>query len=81
MKFNPSKYPTACTCDRLQKSCERRLHTAWPGLGVCHYSVICIKYIGVDISSFLSWNSHLDHIVGSADKTVAFVWCKMKTTM
>ena len=36
-------------------------------------TVTCAKYLGVDISSGLSWNSHIDRIEGSANRTLGFI--------
>ena len=34
------------TCDRIQETCKKRLHTAWTGLGVCHKcEVSCCGYL------------------------------------
>ena len=42
-------------------------------------SVSCAKYLGVDISSSLSWNSHINRIVSSANRTLNFVRRNIKT--
>ena len=37
--------------------------------------------LGVDISSGLSWNFHIDQIVGSANRTLGFIRRNIKTKM
>ena len=44
-------------------------------------SVTCAKYLGVDISSSLSWNSHINRIVSNANRTLNFVRRNIKTKM
>ena len=37
-------------------------------------AVTSAKYLGVDIySSTLSWNSHIDHVVGNANRSLGFI--------
>ena len=43
--------------------------------------VTCTKYLGVDISGSLSWNSHIDRITGTTNRTLAFLWRNIKTKM
>ena len=43
--------------------------------------VTCAKYLGVDISSSLSWNSHINRIVSNANRTLNFVRRNIKTKM
>ena len=70
MECNPSK------CQVVQVTGSRRpLNTkyiAWPGPGDSH---LCFKYLGVDISSGLSRNPHIDRfdIAGSANWTLDFI--------
>ena len=68
---------SGCTCVRLQKTCETRLHRH----GQVLESVTCAKYLGVDISSSLSWNSHIDRIACTANQTLGFVRRNTKTKM
>ena len=35
--------------------------------------VASARYLGVDISSVLSWNSHIDRITGNANRTLGFI--------
>ena len=44
-------------------------------------SVTCAKYLGVDISGSLTWNSHIERITGSANRTLGFVQRNIKTKM
>ena len=69
MEFNPSK------CQVVQVTGSRnpisaslyRLH------GEILETVSCAKYLGVDITSNLSWSSHVDTITNSANKTLGFI--------
>ena len=36
--------------------------------------VPCGRYLGVDISSDLTWNSHIDHITANANQTLGFIY-------
>ena len=42
-------------------------------------SVTSARYLGVDISSSLSWNPHVDRITGNANRTLGFVRRNIKT--
>ena len=42
-------------------------------------SVTCAKYLGFDISSDLSWSSHVDRITGIANQTLGFIRRNIKT--
>ena len=44
-------------------------------------TVTCARYLGVDVSSNLSWGSHIDRITGTAHKTLGFVKQNIKTKM
>ena len=75
-EFNPSK------CQVIQVSGSKRpvkrdfvLH--------CQVleSATCAKYLGVDISGSLSWNSHIDRIASTANRTLGFVRHNIKTKM
>ena len=44
-------------------------------------SVTYAKYLGVDISSDLTWNSHVDRITGNANRTLGFIRRNIKTKM
>ena len=36
-------------------------------------SVPCAMYLSVDISSGLTWNSHVDHVTANANQTLGFI--------
>ena len=77
MEFNPSK------CQVVQVTGSRnpisaslyRLH------GEILETVSCAKYLGVDITSNLSWGSHVDRITNSANKTLGFIKRNVRTKM
>ena len=41
--------------------------------------VTSAKYLGVDISGGLSWNSHIDRITGNANRTLGYIKRNIKT--
>ena len=41
--------------------------------------VTSAKYLGVDISGGLSWNSHIDRITGNANRTLGYIKINIKT--
>ena len=41
--------------------------------------VTSARYLGVDISSGLSWNSHIDRITGNANRTLGYIRRNNKT--
>ena len=49
--------------------------------GVALETVTCARYLGVDVSSNLSWGSHIDRITGTAHKTLGFVKRNIRTKM
>ena len=57
------------------------LKTAYKLHGQVLETVTCAKYLGVDISSSLSWNSHTDSTVGNANRTLGFIRRNIKTKM
>ena len=77
MEFNPSK------CQVVQVTGSRnpisaslyRLH------GEILEAVSCAKYLGVDITSNLSWGSHVDRLINSANKTLCFIEKNVRTKM
>ena len=76
MEFNPSKCQVVHVAG--SKRPEKRdyiLHSQ------VLESVTCAKYLGVDISGSLTWNSHIDRITGSANRTLGFVRRNIKTRM
>ena len=42
-------------------------------------SVPCARYLGVDISSGLTWNSRIDHVTANANWTLGFIRRNIKT--
>ena len=49
--------------------------------GVALETVTCARYLGVDISSNLSWGSRIDRITGTAHKTLDFVQRNIRIKM
>ena len=41
--------------------------------------VPCTRYLGVDISSGLIWNSHVDGVTANANQTLEFIRRSIKT--
>ena len=74
MEFNPSKCQVVhVTGSKIPIKKDYVLH------GQVLESVSCAKYLGVDISSTLSWNSHINRIVSSATRTLNVVRRNIKT--
>ena len=44
-------------------------------------SVPCVRYLGVGISSGLTWNSHIDRLTANANRTLGFIRRNIKTKM
>ena len=76
MEFNPSK----CQVVHVAGS-KRPVKRDYILHGQVLESVTCAKYLGVDISGSLTWNSHIDRITGSANRTHGFVRPNIKTKM
>ena len=72
MEFNPSK------CQVIQMTGSRN-PTNYSLHGQVLETVTCARYLGIDISSDLSWNSHIDRITGKATKILNFVRRNIKT--
>ena len=65
MEFNPSKYQVVrVTASRGPINTLCYLH------GQVLEAVTSARYFGVDISSGLSWNSHIDRVTGNANSTL-----------
>ena len=47
--------------------------------GLVLESVPCARYLRVDISSGLTWNSHIDLVTANANRTLGFIRCNIKT--
>ena len=76
MEFNPSK------CQVVQVTGSRRpMNTIYMLHGQVLEAVTSAKYLGVDISSTLSWNSHIDRVVGNANRSLGFIRRNIKTKM
>ena len=78
MEFNPSK----CQVVHVTGSKSKRpIKTDYILHGQVLESVTCARYLGVDISSDLTWNSHVDRITGNANRTLGFIRRNIKTKM
>ena len=76
IEFNPSK------CQVVQVTGYKKpINAAYKLHGVILETVTCARYLGVDISSNLSWGSHIDRITGTANRTLGFVRRDIKTKM
>ena len=74
MEFNPSK------CQVIRVTGSRNPINATYRLRVLVLETVsCARYLGVDISSDLTWRSHVDRITGSATKTLNFGRRNIKT--
>ena len=58
---------------------RRPLSSTYSLYGQVLKTVTCAKYLGVDISSGLSWNPNIDRIAGSANRTLGFVRGNIRT--
>lgn len=74
MEFNPSK----CQVVRVTSS-RRPINTLYFLHGQVLEVVTSARYLGVDISSGLSWNSHIDRITVKANRTLGFLKRNIKT--
>ena len=72
MEFNPSK------CQVVHVAGSKRDYILHGQVLEC---VTCAKYLGVDNSGSLTWNSHIDRITGSANRTLGFVRRDIKNKM
>ena len=76
MEFNPFK------CQVVQVAGSRRPVSATYVLhSVALETVTCARYLGVDISSNLSWGSYIVRVTGTAHKTLSFVQRNIRTKM
>ena len=74
MEFNPSKCQVVeVTTSRKASNSSYILH------GHVLEVVSCARYLGVDISNGLSWNSHIDRITSKANSTLGFIKRNIKT--
>ena len=68
MEFIPSE------CQVLQVTGSRKpINGIYRLHGHVLETVTSAKYLGVDVFSGLTWNSHIDRITGNANKTLAFL--------
>ena len=74
MEFNSSK------CQVVQVTTARKaINTVYTLHGQILEVVTRTKYLGVDISSGLSWNSHIDRITGNANRTLGYIQRNIKS--
>ena len=74
MEFNPSKGQVVkVTFSRNPLQTQYILH------GQVLEAVSSARYLGVDISSNLSWNTHVDRITANADRSLGFIKQNIKT--
>ena len=74
MEFNPSK----CQVVRVTTA-RKAINTVYTLHGQILEVVTSAKYFGVDISSGLSWNSHIDRITGNANRTLGYIRRNIKS--
>ena len=74
MEFNPSK----CQVVRVTTA-RKAINTVYTLHGQILEVVTSAKYLGVDISSGLSWNSHIDQITGNANRTLGYIRRNIKS--
>ena len=68
MEFNPSK------CQVVQVTTSRKTsNSSYILHGHVQEVVSCARYLGVDISNGLSWNSQIDRITSKANSTLGFI--------
>ena len=77
MEFNPSK----CQVVHVAGSKGPVNKTNYVLHGQVLESVTSARYLGVDISSNLSWKTHVDRITGNANRTLGFIRRNIKTKM
>ena len=76
MEFNASKCQVVhVTGSRKTVKTDYVLH------GQVLESVPCARYLGVDISCGLTWNSHIDCVTANANRTLGFIRRNIKTKM
>ena len=73
VKFNPSKRQVVHVTG--SKKTDYVLH------GQVLESVPCARYLGDDISSGLTWNSHIDRVTANANRTRGFIRRNIKIKM
>ena len=74
MEFNPFK------CQVLRVTTAREvINTVYTLHGQILEVVTGARYLGVDISSGLSWNPHIDRITGNTNQTLGYIRRNIKT--
>ena len=74
MEFNPSK------CQVIKVTASRTpLQTQYILHGQVLEAVSSARYLGVDISSNLSWNTHVNRITSNANRSLRFIKRNIKT--
>ena len=74
MEFNPSK------CQVIRVTASRTpLQTQYILHGQVLEAVSSARYLGVDISSNLSWNTHVNRITSNANRSLGFIKRNFKT--
>ena len=76
MEFNPSK----CQVVRVTTS-RNPINYLYHVHGQVLEVVASARYLGVDISSVLSWNSHIDRITGNTNRTLGFIRRNIRTKL
>ena len=76
MEFNPSKH---AKCQVVRVTSSKTLFNIYTLHGQVLEVVTSAKYLGVDISSGLSSNLHMDRITGNAIRMLNFSQCNIKT--
>ena len=77
MEFNPSK----CQVVHVTGTKGPVKKTNYVLHGQILESVTSARYLGVDISSNLTWKTHVDRITGNANRTLGFIRRNIKTKM
>ena len=74
MQFNPSKCQVVqVTGSKSPFKSEYILH------GQVLETVTCARYLGVDISSNISWSSHIGRVVGNANRSLGYIRRNIKS--
>ena len=74
MEFNPSKYQVVRVT-----TAKEVIKSVYPLHGQVLGVVTSTRFLGVDISSGLTWNSHIDRITRKANGTLGYVRRNIKT--
>ena len=74
MQFNPSKCQVVqVTGSKSPIKSEYILH------GLLLETVTCARYLGFDIRSNISWTSHIDRVVGNANRSFGYIRRNIKS--